>query len=84
MGVHDTSQRDRLCLVSPRFPGTLFINLLLGLQPMAQGSAIKGAVALPELERSCPDLILAMIGHGNHLSPKNDRTAMTTTTSPTM
>jgi hypothetical protein len=84
MGVHGTSQRYRLCLVSLRFLGYLFIDLSLGLQPMPQGSAIKGALALPKLERSCPDLILAICGHGNHLSPKNDRTAMTMTTSPTM
>jgi hypothetical protein len=82
MGVYGTSERDRGCLFS--LLSSLFINLLLGLQPMPQGSAIKGTLALPKLERSCPDLIFAIIGHGNHLNPKNDRTAMTMTTSPTM
>jgi hypothetical protein len=65
-----------------RFRFILLLDLPLGLKPVPQRSAVGRTFVLQEVESPRLDPSFAFVLHGQP-SPKNDRTAITTTTRPT-
>lgn len=64
------------------FSLNLLMDFPLGLEPMPQRSSVQRAFALPEFEGPLFEPVFAFVVHGQP-NPKNDRTAITTTTRPT-
>lgn len=60
----------------------LFLYFPFCLEPVPQRSAVERTFALPEFEGARLDPPFAFVVH-DQPSPKNDRTAITTTTKPT-